>query len=90
MTYKTIRSTSIHINTGTQRKTSSFGAILRRLSGQRIDPIGEIMQPLAIDLQGVTSDLLHPTDNPVLAAAVEEAINPSHPIADGAGFDNKL
>jgi hypothetical protein len=48
------------------------------------------MQPLVIDLQGVTPDLLQPTDNPVLKGALEEAINPTCSIADGATFQNKL
>ena len=48
------------------------------------------MQPLAIDLYGVTPELLQPTDNPALTAMVEEVINPSRPIADSAEFDNKL
>jgi len=48
------------------------------------------MPPLAIDLHGVTSDLLRPTDNPVLAGAVLKAINPKQPMSGGAGFDNKL
>ena len=48
------------------------------------------MRPLIIDLQSVTPDLLQPTDNPILAAAVEEAINPTHPMVDGASFENKL
>jgi hypothetical protein len=48
------------------------------------------MPPLTIDLRGVTSDLLRSADNPVLASAVLEAISPTRPVADGAGFDNKL
>jgi hypothetical protein len=46
------------------------------------------MQPLSIDLQGVTSELLQPTDNPALTDAMQEAINPTYPLADGAGFEN--
>jgi len=48
------------------------------------------MPPLTIDLRGVTSDLLRSTDNPVLAGAVLEALSPTRPAVDGAGFDNKL
>ncbi|HEU5161306.1 MAG TPA: hypothetical protein VFU43_30215 [Streptosporangiaceae bacterium] len=48
------------------------------------------MQPLTIDLQGITASLTKHTDNPVLAAAVEEAIDPTTLIADGAGFNNKM
>jgi hypothetical protein len=48
------------------------------------------MRPLIIDLQGVTPDLLQPTDNPVLTAAVADAINPVRPMVDGASFENKL
>lgn len=48
------------------------------------------MPPLTIDLQGVTSDLLRSDDNPVLAHAVREAISTTRPVADGAGFNNKL
>ncbi|HZB31354.1 MAG TPA: hypothetical protein VE465_14425 [Streptosporangiaceae bacterium] len=48
------------------------------------------MQPLIIDLQSVTPDLLRPIDNPILTAAIEEAINPTCPMVDGASFDNKL
>jgi hypothetical protein len=51
---------------------------------------GVAMPPLAIDLHGVTSDLLLPTDNPVLADAVLKAIDPKQPMGGGAGFDNKL
>jgi hypothetical protein len=48
------------------------------------------MQELTIDLRGITTSLLQPTDNPVLAAAVEEAIEPTYPMVDGRGFDNRL
>jgi hypothetical protein len=48
------------------------------------------MQPLTIDLQGITTSLLEPTDNPVLATAVEEAIKPTNSMVDGRGFDNRL
>lgn len=48
------------------------------------------MRSLTIDLRNVTPDLLQPTDNPVLTAAVEEAIKPARPMVDGAAFENKL
>lgn len=48
------------------------------------------MPPLTIDLRGVTPDLLRSADNPVLTEAVLEAISPTRPMVDGAGFDNKL
>lgn len=48
------------------------------------------MPPLTIDLRGVTADLLRPGDNPVLAGVVLEAISPTLPTVDGAGFDNKV
>jgi hypothetical protein len=48
------------------------------------------MHPLIIDLESVTPDLLQPTDNPVLTAAVGDANNPRRPMVDGAGFENKL
>ena len=48
------------------------------------------MQPLTINLQGVTTNLLQPTDTPVLAAAIEEATKPTHRMVDGRGFDNRL
>lgn len=48
------------------------------------------MPPLAIDLRGVTPDLLLSADKPVLTEAVLEAISPTRPTRDGAGFDNKL
>lgn len=46
------------------------------------------MPPLVIDLQDITLDLLQPTDSPALVEAVQEAISPSQPIVDSAGFDN--
>jgi hypothetical protein len=48
------------------------------------------MQPLIIDLQSVTPDLLRPIDNPILTAALEEAFNRTRPMLDGAGFDNNI
>lgn len=48
------------------------------------------MPPLTIDLRGVTSDLLRPADNPVLADAVLEAVSVTRPVVDGAGFENKI
>jgi hypothetical protein len=42
-----------------------------------------------IDLRGVTPDLIEPTDKPALTATLMEAIKPSQPMVDGAGFDNK-
>jgi hypothetical protein len=47
------------------------------------------MQPLTVDLHGITSDHLRLTDKPVLSAVVMEAIDPTRPIVDGAGFDNE-
>lgn len=47
------------------------------------------MSPL-IDLQGITIDLLRPTDSPVLTEALREAASATRPVAAGAGFDNKL
>jgi hypothetical protein len=51
---------------------------------------GGTMPPLTIDLRGVTPDLLRSADHPVLTEAVLEAISPTRPARDGAGFDNKL
>jgi hypothetical protein len=48
------------------------------------------MPPLTIDLRGVTSDTLRSADNPVLADAVRAATSVRRPVADGAGFNNKL
>jgi hypothetical protein len=48
------------------------------------------MQPLTIDLQGVTIGLLQPIDNPALTSVVEEVIDQTHPKVDSAGFDNRL
>jgi hypothetical protein len=48
------------------------------------------MAPLTLDLQGVTVDLLRPTDNPLLADALRTATDPAPRRGDGAGFDNKL
>jgi hypothetical protein len=48
------------------------------------------MQPLTIDLQGVTPGSPQLTDKPVLKAAIEKAINPKRSTLDGAGFNNKL
>lgn len=48
------------------------------------------MPPLTLDLRGVTPDLLRSTDSPVLTGAVLEALNPTRPALDGAGFDNRL
>lgn len=56
---------------------------------QRTHP-GGTMPPLTIDLRGVTPDLLCSADKPVLTEAVLEAISPTRPTRDGAGFDNKL
>jgi hypothetical protein len=50
---------------------------------------GVPMTSSTIDLRGVTPDLIEPTDNPALTAALMEAIEPSQPMVDGAGFDNK-
>jgi hypothetical protein len=47
------------------------------------------MRPLTIDLRGVASGLL-PSDNPVLTAAVQEALDATRPMTDSAGFDNKI
>jgi hypothetical protein len=47
------------------------------------------MQPLTIDLQGITSELVRLTDKPVLTGVVAEVIDPTLPITDGAGFDNR-
>jgi hypothetical protein len=46
------------------------------------------MPPLTIEIQGLAPDLLDPSDNPVLADAIQEAINPTRPMPDGAGFQN--
>lgn len=48
------------------------------------------MSPLIIDLRGVTPDLLRSADNPVLRDAVREAVSTTRPVADGAGFENKI
>jgi hypothetical protein len=64
--------------------------IVEIVAGSASDARGEVMQLLAIDLQQVTPDLLQRTDNPVLRAALEEAIKPTSSIAYGAGFNNKL
>jgi hypothetical protein len=48
------------------------------------------MQHLAIDLHGITVDHLFATDNPILTAAIREAVSPTKAVPDGAGFDNKL
>jgi hypothetical protein len=50
---------------------------------------GESMAPLSIDVRGITSDLLRSTDSSALTDAVQEAISPTQPMVDGAGFDNK-
>lgn len=48
------------------------------------------MPPLTIDLRGVTADILRSADNPVLTDAVRAAVSATRPVADGAGFNNKL
>ncbi len=47
------------------------------------------MPVLAIDLNGVTLDLLRSTDNPALSDAVRKATASQQPLTIGAGFDNK-
>jgi hypothetical protein len=48
------------------------------------------MGPLIIELPIDTPDRLRSVDPPVLRAAVEEAIEPTSPMIDGAGFNNQL
>lgn len=48
------------------------------------------MRPLIIELPRDTTDRLRPGDPAVLRAAVEEAFDPTSPMGDGAGFNNKL
>jgi hypothetical protein len=50
---------------------------------------GEGMAPLTIDLRGITPDQLRSSGSSALRDAVQEAISPTRPIADGGGFDNR-
>ncbi|WP_171064186.1 hypothetical protein [Actinomadura soli] len=48
------------------------------------------MPPLAIDTQGITPDLLQSDDNPILADAIQEVIDPTRSTAAAAGFENRV